>query len=90
MFKRGGALSTSGIFKPKENMKYLKLILMEFNNKNFRENPSQTGVFKAEQAISIKILQWIMRPRHGALVITHGNGALRKDPPRSIHTLGLK
>ena len=45
MFKRGGVLSTLGIFKPKKNIKYSRLILMDSNNKDLRENSSQEGSF---------------------------------------------
>jgi len=40
MFKRGGALSTLAIFKPKGTVKYLRLMFMDFNIKDLRENPS--------------------------------------------------
>jgi len=46
MFKRGGALSTMGIFKPKRNIKYSWLILMDFNDKELTANPSQKRVLK--------------------------------------------
>jgi len=58
MFKRGGELSTLSVFKPKGNIKYLRLIVMDFNLKDLRENPnpSQEGVFDMEQATSVSIL----------------------------------
>jgi len=40
IFKRGGTLSTLGIFKPKENAKYSRLVFMDFNIEDLRENPS--------------------------------------------------
>ena len=63
MFKRDGALSILGIFKPKENIKYSRLILMDFNNKDLRANISQKGVFNVEQATDLKILQSVMGTR---------------------------
>jgi len=56
-FNRGGALSTLSIFKLTRNIKYSRLILMDFNNKNLRANPSPQGVFDREQTTNLKILQ---------------------------------
>jgi len=73
MFKRGNALSTLDIFKPKENIKYSGLILMNSNNKYLRVNPSQDGVFHMKQTIDLKILQPTMGIRRRASLITHGS-----------------
>ena len=57
MFKRGGTLCILGIFKPKANVKYSRSVLMDFNIKDLRVNPSQEGFFDAEQATVLKVLQ---------------------------------
>jgi len=86
MFKRGGALSTLCIFKLKGNIKYSRLILMDFKNKDLRENPYQEGVLVVEQTTSTNSPLHVMSSRHEAPLITHGNGALGEDRPRSVHT----
>ena len=43
MFKRGGALSTLSIFKPKGNNKALKFMSIYYNPNNLRANTSQLG-----------------------------------------------
>jgi len=85
MFKRGGALSTLGIFKLKVNVKYSRLVLMDFNIKDLRKNPSQEGLFDAKQATDLKILELIMSSRRWTLLITRGSGALREDPLKPFH-----
>jgi len=45
------------IFNPKWNIKYPRLIIMNFNYRDLGSNPSQEGVFVAEQANDLKILQ---------------------------------
>ena len=55
-------------------MKYSRLVFMDFSIKDLRANPSQEGVFYAEQATDLKILQLVMGMRHQASLITHGSG----------------
>ena len=86
--KRDGALSTFGIFKFKEDIKYSRLILMDFNNKDLRTNSSQKVVFDVELATNLKILQLLMSLRDGASLITHENRGLRKDSLSFFHTWG--
>jgi len=90
MFSRGGALSTLSIFKTKGNIKYSRLVFMDFNTKDFRGNPYQEGVFDAEQATNLKILQPVTGTRRWASLITHRSGALGEDPLRPFHDWGLK
>jgi len=85
MFKRGCALSTLCIFKHKENIKYSRFILMDFNNKDLRVNPSQEGVFDAEQTNCTNCLLCVM-----TLLITQRISAIGKGLPRLIHNWGLK
>ena len=55
MFKKGHALSTLSIFISKGNIKYSRLIFMDFNI-DLSENPSQEGVFDVDQDTGAKIL----------------------------------
>jgi len=64
MFKRHESFNTLGLFKPKRNIKYSGLILMGFNKKDLRANPSQEGMFDAEQFNDLTILQLVMGSRH--------------------------
>jgi len=44
MVKRGGALSTLGIFKPIENIKYSRLVFIDFNIMDLRTKPFSRSV----------------------------------------------
>jgi len=90
MFKRGSALSTLGIFKPKVNVKYSRLVFMDFNIQDLRPNPSQEGVFDEEQATNLKFFQSIMSIRRMVALITHGSGVLGEDPLGPLHAWDLK
>jgi len=63
---------------------------MDFNNKDLRANPSEEGVFDAEQVTNLKILQSLMGFRHGSSLSMHESGVLGEDPPRFNHHWGLK
>jgi len=59
---------------------------MNLKSKDLRANPSQKRLFDAEQVTNTKVLQHAMGSRSDASLLTQANGALGKDPPRSIPT----
>jgi len=57
---RDFTLSSLDISQSKENIKYSRLMSMDFNLKDLRVNPSQKRVLDLEHAIAIKVLRRVM------------------------------